>query len=78
MLEELKTALNSISDKYSDFVNGICNLLEYDEEYQEKVIEYIKSNPDVKSGDVILFLKPYCENLEVEEDEDYEEDEDAS
>lgn len=77
-MDELKKALESVPDKYSDFVNGISGLLSDDEEYQQKVTQFIKDNPEAQTSDVLIFLRPYLDSLEDGEDEDYEEDEDAS
>ena len=77
-MDELKKALESVQDKYSDFVNGISGLLSDDEEYQQKVTQFINDNPGAQTSDVLTFLRPYLDSLEDGEDEDYEEDEDAS
>ena len=69
-MENLREALESVNDAYPDFVNGICNLLEEDEEQAEKMIQYIKDNPAAHTDDCIEFLDEYIENLEYEDDEE--------
>ena len=67
-MEELKKALENVSDSYSDFVNGIMNLLEEDEEQTEKMIQYIKDNPEAKTDDCLDFLREYIDSLEEDEE----------
>lgn len=67
---ELLESLLAVPDAYSDFVNGICNLLEEDKEQAEKMIQYIKDNPDAQTDDCIEFLDEYIENMEYEDEEE--------
>ena len=55
-MNELKDLLLNIEDSYYDFVSGILNYAERKESGQKKLIEFIKSNPDVKSSDVVKFV----------------------
>ena len=45
-----------MSDTYTDFVDGMCCTLKNDDENIQKVIAYIKDNPDSKSDDIIEYL----------------------
>ncbi len=55
-MEELLNVLNTVSDKYDDFIKGMCSILKNDEENRQKVINYIKKNPEKKSDDIIEYL----------------------
>lgn len=68
-MEELRKALESVSDSYSDFVNGIMNLLEEDEEQAEEMIQFINDNPDAKTDECLDFLREYIDGLEDEDEE---------
>jgi len=55
-MEELKKALESVSDCYDDFVRGMIIIIKKKEELAEKIIDYIKENPEAKTDDVIEYL----------------------
>ena len=55
-MEELKNALESVPDCYDDFVKGTIIIIKKRKELAEKVIEFIKENPDAKTDDVIEYL----------------------
>lgn len=55
-MDELLKVLDTVPDKYEDFVRGMCAILKNDEENRQKVIDYIKNNPDKKSDDIIEYL----------------------
>lgn len=55
-MDELKELLNSVSDSYDDFVGGMLTYLKNDEENREKMIEYIKNNPDKKTDDILEYM----------------------
>lgn len=55
-MDELLKVLDTVSDKYEDFIIGMCATLKNDEENRQKVIDYIKDNPDKKSDDIIDYL----------------------
>ena len=55
-MDGLLKVLDTVSDKYEDFVIGMCVTLKNDEENRQKVIDYIKDNPDKKSDDIIDYL----------------------
>ena len=65
--QRLMESLTSVTDSYSDFVGGIMNLLEWDDEQAEKMIQFINDNPEAKTDDCIEFLDDYIESLEEEE-----------
>ena len=65
--QRLMESLTAVTDSYFDFVGGIMNLLEEDEEQAEKMLQYIKDNPQAKTDDCIEFLDDYIESLEEEE-----------
>lgn len=56
MEKELKSALEGITDSYSDFVSGSLASVRGNEEYQKKLFQYIKENPDAKTDDVIDYI----------------------
>lgn len=53
VMDELKKALDRVTDKYDDFFFGMYSILKNDEENRQKVINYINNNPDKKSDDII-------------------------
>ena len=53
---ELEKLLNGVSDSYADFVGAMMTYLKDDEENREKVIEYIKNNPDKKTDDILEYM----------------------
>lgn len=55
-MNELRELLENVSDTYTDFVDGMCCTLKNDDENIQKVIAYIKDNPDSKSDDIIEYL----------------------
>ena len=54
-MEELKELLENVSDTYEDFVMGILADTK-DDDKRAKITEYIKSNPDAKTDDIIECL----------------------
>lgn len=55
-MNELEKLLKSVSDSYDDFVGAMITYLKDDEENQKKVIEYIKSNPDKRTDDILEYM----------------------
>ncbi len=55
-MDELLEVLESVSDKYDDFVKGMCTVLKNDDENRQKVIDFIKEDPSRKSDDIIEYL----------------------
>lgn len=53
--EELRECLESVSDSYDDFVDGGIMTAENHNGYAEKLIEHIKSNPNVTTSDIIKY-----------------------
>lgn len=53
---ELRTLLEKVSDSYDDFVEGMMVYLKDDPENREKVTEYIQSNPDAKTDDILEYM----------------------
>ena len=55
IMEELENALKSVPDCYDDFLYGMKAFLKDDEENAEKIIEFIKEDPNRKTDDVIEY-----------------------
>lgn len=64
---ELRNRLRLVSDAYTDFVDGIMNALGADEEQVEKMLWYIRENPENKTDDCIEFLEKYIEGVKEED-----------
>lgn len=56
MSDELKDALRNVSDSYEDFVKGSFASVKGSAENQKKLLQYLKSNPDAKTDDVIDYI----------------------
>ena len=54
-MDELKNLLENVSDTYDDFVGGVLNAVE-DEEDIEKLIAFIKEDETRTSSDIIEYL----------------------
>ena len=61
MIEDLKIALSEISDTYEDFETGVINLVKDRPDDAQKVLEYIREDPDCTTSDVL----DYLETLEI-------------
>ncbi len=55
-MDELKKLLESVPDSYDDFVGGMLVYLKDDEENRNKVVEYIKNNPEKKTDDILEYM----------------------
>lgn len=64
---ELWECLLAVPDAYSDFVGSVSSLLSDDAEWQRKMIQYIKDNPEAQTDDCLEFLDEYIEGLEEED-----------
>ena len=53
---ELRELLKSVPDSYDDFVQGTASMLKKSESAQEKMIQYLKENPDSQTDDVLDYL----------------------
>ena len=53
---ELRELLENIEDSYKDFVEAICHYAQKSPSRLEILLEYIKTNPSVKSSDVVRFV----------------------
>lgn len=56
MAEELKEALKNVKDSYYDFVQGCYLTVKESEEYQKKLLQYLKDYPDAQTDDVLEYL----------------------
>ncbi len=64
-MDELRILLTEIDDSYSDFINAIIHYSEKKQTRIQAVSNFIRSNPQVSSSDVVRF---------VSEQEDFYED----
>lgn len=55
LLKDLRECLESVSDSYDDFVEGGIMAANNHTEYAEKLIAYIKENPDSTTSDIIKY-----------------------
>ncbi|MBR1568552.1 MAG: hypothetical protein IJ648_06265 [Lachnospiraceae bacterium] len=55
-MDELTVLLNGIEDSYYDFVSGILHYAEKKPSRLEALLNYIRSNPDIRSSDVVRFV----------------------
>ena len=55
MKDELKKLLENVSDTYYDFVKGALIEAKKDESYAEKLIDYLKNNPDATTSEIIKY-----------------------
>lgn len=55
-MNELAELLNGIEDAYYDFVSAILHYAEKKESRCEALLTFIRSNPGVKSSDVVKFV----------------------
>ena len=53
--EELKTILENVPRSYPDFVEGGLDLGDEYPEYPEKLVDFLRSNPDADASDVVKF-----------------------
>lgn len=57
MDEQVRKALEAVSDSYDDFVNCYVKDLRGDEDKQKMLLEYLKENPSAQTDDVIEFVE---------------------
>lgn len=55
-MEELTALLNEIEDSYYDFVSAMLHYAEKKTARLNSMLDFIKSNPNVKSSDVVKFV----------------------
>ena len=55
-MEELTKMLNNIADSYYDFVLAVTQYAKRKPERLEKVLNYLKDNPNATSSDVVEFV----------------------
>lgn len=55
-MDELRELLENVSDTYDDFVDGVCCILKKHEDCLDEVIQFIKSNSDNESSDILEYL----------------------
>ena len=74
MENTLKQILKKVPDAYPDFVNGMMALLEDEEEITEKIIRYIKNNPNATTSEILEYhtsIDPT--ELEIVDDDELDE-----
>lgn len=66
-MDELKSLLKNVLGTYGCFVHGVCASLSHeDPECTQDMIDFIKSNPEATSSDVIEYLCE-LEGIEIPE-----------
>ncbi len=55
-MEELVTRLKEVEDSYEDFVGAISQYARKKSSRLKAVLEYMNSNPDANSSDIIYFV----------------------
>ena len=55
-MKELTELLNNIDGSYSDFVNAIVHYTAKNDSRLERVLGFIKDNPNANSSDVVRFV----------------------
>lgn len=55
-MEELITRLKEVEDSYEDFVGAISQYARKKSSRLKAVLEYMSSNPDANSSDIIYFV----------------------
>ena len=55
-MEELVCLLNRVDDSYFDFVSAMIHYAEKKPDRLRRVLDYIKSNPNALSSDIIKFV----------------------
>lgn len=55
-MEELVTRLREVEDSYEDFVGAISQYARKKSSRLKAVLEYMNSNPDANSSDIIYFV----------------------
>lgn len=55
--EELTEILENVPRSYDDFVSGMRSILKDDEENTQKVVAFIRNNPEKNSSDVLEYLE---------------------
>ena len=55
-MKELVALLNGIEDSYYDFVSAMVHYAEKKQSRLDALLGFIKSNPGVKSSDVVEFV----------------------
>ena len=63
-MNELKELLNSVEDTYDDFVMGVCHYARKNPERLENVLNFIKSNPEASSSDIVHFISIQSDFME--------------
>lgn len=71
---ELRELLENVPRSYPDFVRATMEVLEGHEDLMEKLIDYIKENPDSGPGENLRFQIDKLHIFDLIEDELLEED----
>ncbi|MCI6782295.1 hypothetical protein ACTQ1U_15105 [Thermoguttaceae bacterium LCP21S3_D4] len=63
-MEELKSLLNQIDDSYEDFVSAMLHYAEKKTSRAEAVLNFIKTNSNARTEDVIKFVSCQSDFME--------------
>ncbi|MCR4694728.1 MAG: hypothetical protein K5773_05365 [Pseudobutyrivibrio sp.] len=55
-MEELTALLINVSDSYFDFVSAMVHYAEKKESRRDALLDFLKSNPNCRSSDVVKFV----------------------
>ena len=61
---ELKKLLQNVGDSYNDFVMGMMNYADFNADREERLIGYLKNNPEALSSDIIEFVSKQADFYE--------------
>ena len=59
-MEELKKMVKNIKGSYDDFVDSTLRIAEIGDNF-DKIKNFIETNPDITSSDVVRFMFDNCE-----------------
>lgn len=65
MESKIKELLKNVQRSYADFVSGVWREVEDNEEHQNKLLEYLEKNRNVKSDEVLQYIDDEILRIEI-------------
>lgn len=65
-MEELKELLKNVKDSYYDFVMGILSEAKNHPERTDKIINYIKENPEADTSEIVGWVLESLDGINLE------------